>query len=249
MTKKIRYLRCDVDLYEFLMSFLEKRKKKNGEPMLLKVPKNPAIWYKEFAGIRNACKVDAPYIAGMIRWCFERSDFWGSVVASPNGLRKNFEKIDLQMQKPKALSTFEKKRSAVDDYHQDTVDPIVSHGTLSKDQFSIGIKVLLSCGGPNIDTQTLGVWHTMLADLTPEFYDKAIYHICQTEESPQTLNIVQKIREVHNVLRKDGNRLKLLESPRAVTLAEEYKAHPERFCNAEESREQLRLLTKAIGNI
>ena len=241
-----KFLKCDVDLTDFLIAFLAKKKTKDGEPYKFTPPNPLHPWYHDFRKMRTALKVEPQYIGAMIRWCFERNDFWGSVVRSPANLRKNFHKIQAQMEAPKAMTTFQKKRAAIDDYVIESSD--VSCGTLTLKAFSFGLKVLLSCGGPNVDSETLTVWYEMLKDLNPDFYGKAIQHICVTEESIQTLNLVQKIRLVHNSLRFESKRLRLAQSGSQQPWIQEYKEHPERFGMPDEIRKQIRLLTKAIGH-
>jgi len=238
-----KYKKCDVDLTRFLISFLEKRLTKKGEPFKFSPPAPLHPWYEDFGKLRRSMKVDARYLGAMIRWCFESSDFWKNVVRSPDNLRKNFEKIQLQMEAPKALTTFQKKRASIDEFY-DEVSENVSRGTLSEEQFSFGMKVLLSCGGPNVDTQTLQVWYEMLSDLDFRLYGKAIKRICVEEESIQTLNLVQKIREVYSTIRIEEKRLKPANNQPWI---EDYKKNPQNYGCPDETRAKIRLLTKGIG--
>lgn len=242
MSKKFQ--KCDVDLTRFLISYLEKRRTKTGEPFKWAPPNPLHPWYEAFSRLRKSKKVDSEYLAGMIRWAFEKSGFWHTVIRSPDNIKKNFDKIQAQMEAPKAMTTFEKKRSAVDDYQYETSD-IVSRGTLPNDQFTFGMKILLSCGGPNIDTQTLAVWYKMLSDLKPRYFSLAIEQICKEEESIATLNIVQKIRESHDHFQRQHRRS--LNQKKLLSHVEEQKKFPERFGCPEETRKQIRLLTKRIG--
>lgn len=239
----IEYMKCDVDLTRFLISFLEKRLTKKGEPFKFSPPDPLHPWYKDFCKLRRSMKVDARYLGAMIRWCFESSDFWKNVVRSPDNLRKNFEKIQSQMEAPKGLTTFQKKRASIDEFY-DEVSENVSRGTLSEEQFSFGMKLLLSCGGPNVDTQTLQVWYEMLSDLDFRLYGKAIKRICVEEESIQTLNLVQKIRQVYSAIRIEEKRLKPANNQPWIA---DQKLHPENYGCPEETRAKIRLLTKGIG--
>lgn len=243
----LKYLKCDVDLTRFLIAYLEKGLTKKGEPFKWSAPDPLHPWYRDFAKLRKSRNVEAQYLAGMLRWVFEKSDFWNTVIRSPDSLKKHFEKIQSQMEAPRNLTTFEKKRASIDDYFHETAEN-VSRGTLTNKQFSFGMKVLLSCGGPNVDTDTLAVWYRMLSDLDPVYFDQAIQHICKNEESPQTLNMVQKIRELHDTLRGEAKRLKSAEKSSKMPWIQDRKDHPERYMSPEELKTKIRALTKVIGN-
>lgn len=60
-------------------------------------------------------------------------------------------------------------------------------------QFQTGLKVLLSCGGPNPDEQTIEVWFRMLGHVHPVDFEKAVMDICQNNKDLGRINFVAEV--------------------------------------------------------
>lgn len=66
-------------------------------------------------------------------------------------------------------------------------------GSMTRDDFRLGVKILLSCGGPDVDKETLEVWFRMLRGFTGQEFSKAVTDLCQTEKYLHKINIVAEI--------------------------------------------------------
>ena len=60
-------------------------------------------------------------------------------------------------------------------------------------QFQTGLKVFLSCGGPNPDEQTIEVWFRMLRGVHPVDFEKAVMDICQNNLDLGRINFVAEV--------------------------------------------------------
>lgn len=74
---------------------------------------------------------------------------------------------------------------------------------LSKDNFTKGMAIFFSCGGPNPDVLTLKVWHQMLCRIEPKDFQDAIMALCQEEKELGSINFVAEITQRAKGLRND----------------------------------------------
>lgn len=66
---------------------------------------------------------------------------------------------------------------------------------MTREHFQAGLKIFFSCGGPNVDEQTLEVWYRMLANIHPEDFEKAILDLCQEEKELGRINFVAEVKD------------------------------------------------------
>lgn len=59
----------------------------------------------------------------------------------------------------------------------------------------MGLKIFLSCGGPNPDEQTIEVWFRMLGNVHPEDFEKAVLDICRVNKDLGRINFVAEVLE------------------------------------------------------
>ena len=69
--------------------------------------------------------------------------------------------------------------------------------------FSKGLKVFLSLGGPNPDTDTLKVWFGMLRDVHGQDYGKAVVDICKTNTDLGRINFVAEVLDRAKVYQRE----------------------------------------------
>jgi len=66
---------------------------------------------------------------------------------------------------------------------------------LSRNDFQKGLKVFRSCGGPNLDTQTIEVWYRMLNNLERVDFEGAVMAFCVEEKDLGFKNFVAEISQ------------------------------------------------------
>ena len=67
----------------------------------------------------------------------------------------------------------------------------------------MGLKIFLSCGGPNPDEETLEVWFRMLKDVHPQDFENAVLDICRKTKDMGRVNFVAEVLDWAKLHRGD----------------------------------------------
>lgn len=115
-------------LASYLFNFIKRNNPKAKEPNLQK-------WSKQFDYILRIDKRDIEEAKSVIKWC-QNDDFWCTNILSPDKLRKQYDRLLVQMKQP--VKTAIKDKGHFNDYSQRPFDPTLEAKLLGWDNDSKG---------------------------------------------------------------------------------------------------------------